>query len=81
MISSAGGPPASALPLPSRRLIARMVMNGSKAGFETALTINRSDYGLVWNRAVDGGGVLVGEEVEISINIEANLQVPKPATN
>ena len=56
-------------------------MNGSKAGFETALTINRTDYGLVWNKAVESGGVLVGEEVEIAINIEANLQAPKPATN
>ena len=67
--------------LPVTFLGEQKFMNGSKAGFETALTINRSDYGLVWNRAVDGGGVLVGEEVEISINIEANLQVPKPATN
>ena len=49
---------------------------GTKAGFETALTINRKDYGLVWNRAVESGGVLVGEEVEIAINIEADLQAP-----
>jgi polyisoprenoid-binding protein YceI len=49
---------------------------GTKAGFETALTINRKDYGLAWNRAIEGGGVLVGEEVEISINIEADLQAP-----
>ncbi len=49
---------------------------GSKAGFETALTINRKDYGLVWNRALESGGVLVGEEVEITINIEADLQAP-----
>ena len=54
---------------------------GSKAGFETALTINRKDYGLVWNRAVESGGVLVGEEVEISINIEADLQVAPPTAS
>ena len=56
-------------------------MNGSKAGFETGLTINRTDYGLTWNKPVESGGVLVAEEVEISINIEANLQVPKTASN
>ena len=56
-------------------------MNGTKAGFETALTLNRSDYGLVWNKPLETGGVLVGEQVEIAINIEANLQVPKPASN
>ncbi len=53
---------------------------GTKAGFETGLTINRKDYGLAWNRALEGGGVLVGEEVEISINIEADKQEPA-ATN
>ncbi len=54
---------------------------GSKAGFETALTINRKDYGLVWNRAVESGGVLLGEQVEIVINIEADLQAaPAPST-
>ena len=56
-------------------------MNGTKAGFETALTLNRSDYGLMWNKPLETGGVLVGEQVEIAINIEANLQVPKPASN
>ena len=50
---------------------------GTKAGFETAVTINRKDYGLSWNRAIEGGGVLVGEEVEIAINIEADLQQPQ----
>ena len=49
---------------------------GVKAGFETAVTINRKDYGLNWNRALESGGVLVGEEVEIAINLEADLQQP-----
>lgn len=67
--------------LPVTFLGEQKFMNGSKAGFETALTINRTDYGLVWNRALEGGGALVGEDVEITINIEADLQVPKPASN
>lgn len=54
---------------------------GAKAGFETGLTINRKDYGLLWNRALESGGVMVGEEVEIAINIEADLQAPAPSAN
>ncbi|HSS96664.1 MAG TPA: YceI family protein [Terriglobales bacterium] len=38
---------------------------------ESSLTINRKDYGLTWNRAVEGGGVLVGEEVKIDLSVEA----------
>jgi polyisoprenoid-binding protein YceI len=42
---------------------------GQKAGFGVETTINRGDYGLAWNRALDAGDVL-GEEVKISINLE-----------
>jgi len=54
---------------------------GAKAGFETAVTLNRKDYGLLWNRALESGGVMVGDDVEIAINIEADLQADKPASN
>jgi polyisoprenoid-binding protein YceI len=33
--------------------------------------INRKDFGLTWNRALEAGGVVVGDEVQISIDIEA----------
>ncbi len=33
--------------------------------------INRKDFGLTWNKALETGGVLVGEEVKISVDIEA----------
>jgi len=42
-----------------------------KAGFETQLTLNRKDFGMVWNKALDNGGLLVGDEVYVAINIEA----------
>ena len=42
-----------------------------RIGFEASTTINRLDYGVKWNRAIEGGGVLLGDEVEISIGIEA----------
>jgi polyisoprenoid-binding protein YceI len=42
-----------------------------RIGFEASTTINRLDYGVKWNRALEGGGVLLGDELEISIGIEA----------
>ena len=42
--------------LPVTFLGEQKFMNGSKAGFETALTIYRTDYGLVWNKAVEERG-------------------------
>lgn len=38
--------------------------------------INRRDFGLVWNKALDSGGVMVGEEIAITLEIEASR---KPA--
>lgn len=37
---------------------------------QSSITINRKDYGLTWNRAVEGG-VLVGEDVKIDLSVEA----------
>ncbi|HKI06071.1 MAG TPA: YceI family protein [Thermoanaerobaculia bacterium] len=52
---------------------------GEKAGFETAFTINRKDYGIVWNRVLDAGGSVLGDDVKVSISIEGNRQMEKPA--
>jgi polyisoprenoid-binding protein YceI len=37
------------------------------------LNINRKDYGLNWNEVLETGGLLVGEEVEIRIDVEGIL--------
>ncbi len=42
-----------------------------RAGFSLETTLNRQDYGLNWNKALDNGGFLVGDDVDIAINIEA----------
>lgn len=44
-------------------------------GFEAATTINRLDYGVSWNRAVEGAGVMLGDDVRIEIAIEATRRV------
>ena len=47
-----------------------------RAGFETAVTLNRKDFGIVWNRALDAGGVLLGDDVWVSINLETRKEAP-----
>jgi polyisoprenoid-binding protein YceI len=42
-----------------------------KAGFEAKTEINRTDFGLTWNAALEAGGVLVGEKVKIELDIQA----------
>ena len=41
-----------------------------KAGFTVETTLNRKDYGIVWNKALDQGGYLLGDDVKIVINLE-----------
>ncbi len=45
-----------------------------KLGFETEITINRKDFGLSWNAALETGGFLVGDEVRISASVQAQAQ-------
>lgn len=43
-----------------------------KNGFKVTGTINRKDFGLSWNAALEAGGVAVSDEVNIDLNIELN---------
>ena len=42
-----------------------------RTGFEGAVTISRKDYGVVWNAALEGGGVLVSDKVTLEFEISA----------
>jgi polyisoprenoid-binding protein YceI len=42
-----------------------------RVGFNARTHIDRRDYGLVWNKAIETGGVVVGDKVEIEIDLEA----------
>jgi len=44
---------------------------GERAGFTAKTAIDRKDYGLTWNMALEAGGLLVGDKVEINIEVEA----------
>jgi polyisoprenoid-binding protein YceI len=41
-----------------------------KAGFEASTEINRKDFGLEWNVALEGGGVLVSEKIKINLDVQ-----------
>ncbi len=47
-------------------------------GLSATTRINRKDFGLGWNKAIEGGGVVVGEEVDITIDLELH-KTEKPA--
>jgi polyisoprenoid-binding protein YceI len=47
------------------------VMGNTRAGASATTKIKRGDFGLTWNKALEAGGVLVGDEVAISIDVEA----------
>jgi polyisoprenoid-binding protein YceI len=44
---------------------------GERVGFSATTSINRKDYGLVWNVALETGGFLVGDKIDIALEIEA----------
>jgi polyisoprenoid-binding protein YceI len=54
-------------------------MGTETAGFEGAITLNRKDYGLLWNRALETGGFLLGDDVDVTVNVEA-MKPKEPAS-
>jgi polyisoprenoid-binding protein YceI len=47
----------------------------NRAGFEATGKINRTDFGLTWNKALETGGVVVGEELEIGLEVESVMKM------
>lgn len=48
-----------------------------RAAVNAATKINRQDFGVKWNATLDNGGVVVGDDVNITIDAEMTKQVPK----
>jgi polyisoprenoid-binding protein YceI len=44
---------------------------GTRTGFSARAKLNRKDFGLTWNMALEAGGFVVGDKLEISLEIEA----------
>jgi polyisoprenoid-binding protein YceI len=60
--------------------VAKDPFGNTKAGFEGSTTVNRKDWGLNWNAALETGGFLVGDKVKLVLEIEAN-KVDAPAAD
>ena len=48
-----------------------------RAGFSARTTLDRKDFGITWNRALDQGGLVLGDAVEIRIDLEAVREAPE----
>jgi polyisoprenoid-binding protein YceI len=47
------------------------LMGKTRAGARATTRINRKDFGVVWNKMLDGGGIALGDELEVTIDVEA----------
>jgi polyisoprenoid-binding protein YceI len=43
---------------------------GERAGYSAVAKVNRSDFGLTWNQVLATGGIAVGDEIKISLDLE-----------
>jgi polyisoprenoid-binding protein YceI len=50
---------------------------GMKAGFSASVEVNRHDFGVSFNGPIPGGGAVLGDKVQLTLDIEADLQEPK----
>ncbi|MGZ6988795.1 MAG: YceI family protein [Thermoanaerobaculia bacterium] len=48
-----------------------------RAGFELATTINRKDYGINWNKALDNGSFMLSDDVAVTISLETVRKAPE----
>ncbi len=51
----------------------------ARVAYEAKTSVDRRDFGLTWNQALEAGGVLVGEKVEISVEVQAVKAAEKSA--
>jgi polyisoprenoid-binding protein YceI len=50
--------------------VAKDPWGNTRAGFSAEGKLNRKDFGMVWNKTLDSGGLVVGEEVQVRLDIE-----------
>lgn len=52
----------------------------TRIAFSARTTINREDFGITWNQALESGGWLVGKDVQIELSISAVQQAAEPTS-
>lgn len=56
-------------------------MNGEqRSGFEAITKLNRKDFGILWNKTLDQGGTMLGDDVDIHLNVEGVIRPDQPAS-
>lgn len=54
--------------------LAKSPWGQTSAGFSASTTLNRKTWGLTWNQALETGGVLVGDDIKVNIEVEVIKQ-------
>ena len=54
--------------------VTRDPWGGVRAGFTARTELNREDFGMTWNQALETGGLLVGKKLAVELEIEAIKQ-------
>lgn len=54
-------------------------MGTTRAGFNATAKVKRSDFGITWNKTLDSGSLLLGDDVEIALSVEGTEAKPAPA--
>jgi polyisoprenoid-binding protein YceI len=52
---------------------------GTRAGFSATTELNRGDFGISTNIPMDGGGVVIGDRIQVFLELQAVLNPPQPA--
>lgn len=52
---------------------------GTRAGLEITTTLDRKQFGIVWNKVLDAGATMLGDDVKVTIDVEAVHRAEKPA--
>jgi polyisoprenoid-binding protein YceI len=55
--------------------VAKDPWGNERAGFSTEAVINRKEFGMVWNAALDNGGLILGDDVTLAIDLETVRKV------
>ena len=59
--------------------VARDPWGGERAGFSTEAVLDRKEFGMVWNAALDAGGFILGDDVTLTIDLETILKAQASA--
>lgn len=54
--------------------VAKDPWGNDRAGFSTQAVVNRKEFGMVWNTTLDNGGLILGDEVTLTIDLETVRQ-------